>query len=219
MLGVRARSLSERGAEFIANFEGFRADAYWDINHWSIGYGTPAREGEGPITRTEGMRRLRKAVNDHYAPAVRDVGVALNVNQFDALTSFAYNLGPGVLEADRPVGAALRRSDFEEAGDAMQVYNTAGGQVLAGLTRRRQEERALLLHRPPVGYTSEERYLLKVLRDKDASLVRRERASVTLRGRARAIQMHARRERNGWAKHDRGRRYQGIRRAVRRFEA
>lgn len=210
--------LSAAGAEFIANFEGFRADPYWDVNHWSIGYGTPSSEGARPITRAEGMRRLRAAVNEHFAPAVRAIGVQLNQDQFDALTSFAYNLGPGVIDGldGDAVFDAVKRGDFRAAGDAMLSYNRASGVVLPGLARRRQMERALLLKRQPVRYTKEERHLLAVLKDKQASKTRRTRAAGTLRRLAREIQLRARRE-DDWQKADRGRRFKGIRGALRKY--
>ena len=67
----------------------------------------------------------------------------LNKNQIDALCSFVWNLGPGSMSWD--VGRLLRARNYEGAANAMLAYDRAGGQVLPGLVRRRQAERALFL--------------------------------------------------------------------------
>jgi lysozyme len=209
--------LSERGAQFIAGFEGFRSTPYWDHDHYSIGHGTRARgTGDGPITRAEARRRLRDAVDATYGRAVDRLPVKLNQNQFDAVTSFVFNLGPGAIDPDTGIGKALRAKQWQRAADEMLGWNMAGGRVLAGLTARRKKERALFLRRPPVAYSDDERHLLKVLRDRGASKTRRTRAAGNLRKQAAEIQRLARAERDGWEKNDRARRYQGIRRALRR---
>ena len=51
--------------------------------------------------------------------------------------SFAYNLGCGNLE---DIAEYLNRDDFSGATTAMKEYVHAGGEVLPGLVRRRQEE-------------------------------------------------------------------------------
>lgn len=66
-----------------------------------------------------------------------------NQNHFDALVSFSFNLGLGSLQK-----SALRmkynRGDIQGAAEEMRKWNKAGGKVLAGLTKRRNEEAALL---------------------------------------------------------------------------
>ena len=143
--------LSEHGAEFISNFEGYRADPYWDVDHYSIGYGTRARSQNDRVTRAEALRRLHDHVEEHVGPAVRKCK-PFGQHQFDALASFAYNLGAGVL--DGQVGDRVREGDYRLAGDAMLNYTRAGGVVLAGLVRRREAERRLLMK---VRYLDDER--------------------------------------------------------------
>jgi GH24 family phage-related lysozyme (muramidase) len=214
--------LSEAGAERIANYEGYVANAYWDVNHYSIGYGTPARSAtEGPISVPEARRRLRHHADVHVGKALREAlreaGLTLNQNQFDAAASLDYNLGAGVFGRDWEFGDALHDKDLDRMADAFLRYDKADGTVLAGLTRRRREERELFLKKPPIGYTREEHHLLEVLRDKTASATRRKRAAGTLRTQRKKILEAARAEKDGWAKHDRGRRYQGISRALTRY--
>lgn len=62
-----------------------------------------------------------------------------NQNEFDALVSFAYNIG----SIDGLTSSGSRSKD--EIVDKFLAYNRAGGKILSGLTRRRQEERALFI--------------------------------------------------------------------------
>lgn len=61
----------------------------------------------------------------------------LNQNQFDALVSFAYNLGCGNLAE---LADTLNANDFSGATAQMKEYTHGGGAVLPGLVRRRQAE-------------------------------------------------------------------------------
>lgn len=201
-------NLSDKGAEFIANFEGFRADPYWDVDHHSIGYGTRARSLQDHVTREEALRRLHDYVEEHVGPAVRRLK-PFGQPQFDALASFAYNLGAGVIEPHDQVGARVLEGDYRLAGDAMLNYTKAGGKVLPGLVTRREKERRLLL---TVRYTDEELHYLARIKQPGPNPA----AEKWLRARAKKIQTNARDEKD-WAKNDRGRRYQGIRRAIRRY--
>jgi hypothetical protein len=72
-----------------------------------------------------------------YEAAVIDTGLKLTQNQFDSLVSFAYNCGAGNLKK------LVRGRDAQQIADTMLQYNKSGGNVLAGLTKRRQAEREL----------------------------------------------------------------------------
>src|ERR1700690_710033 len=139
--------ISDRGLNLIESFEGFSSYPYWDSygRVYTRGFG----ETEGisalspPISRRQGEENLRTLVNDIYGKAVNDLRVPLNQNQFDALCSFVYNLGTGALEWN--IGRSLREGRYNQAANEMLEYNRAGGVVLPGLTRRREEERRLFL--------------------------------------------------------------------------
>lgn len=64
--------------------------------------------------------------------------------QFDALVSFCYNLGAKALSTSTLM-RKLNAGDTFGAADEFLRWNKAGGKVLAGLTRRREAERALFL--------------------------------------------------------------------------
>ena len=68
----------------------------------------------------------------------------LNQNQWDALISFTYNLGAANLESST-LRRLLNVGSYLAAAEQFPRWNKAGGQVLAGLSRRRAAERALFL--------------------------------------------------------------------------
>lgn len=144
--------VSARGLLLIGRFEGFRAYPYFDSVHVrTIGYGethnidTPRPPWPEPYAR----RRLRARVNRDYLRPVldvaRSVGLRLKPHEKDALASLVYNLGPGILAADRTMGMALRSKDRNRIANAILVYDKAGGRTLQGLTNRRNIERRVFL--------------------------------------------------------------------------
>lgn len=155
--------LSPAGTALIAEFEGFRSRPYRDaVGVWTIGYGSTKGVGphSPPVTRAQAASRLMREVDATYGAAVNALGVPLNQHQFDALTSFTYNVGPGGVAASTQVGKRLRARDWRGAADALLAWDKAGGRTLAGLTRRRQAERALFLTAtidPLAGYTPAEK--------------------------------------------------------------
>ena len=64
--------------------------------------------------------------------------------RFDALVSFAFNVGLGSLQRSG-LRMKTNRGEFEEAADEFLKWTKAGGRVLPGLVKRRQDERALYM--------------------------------------------------------------------------
>ena len=91
--------------------------AVWDYSQWSIGYGTGVPEGQYPngISREEAEVLLREYL-DYFEKCLNkfivDYNVSLNQNQFDALMSFIYNLGPNVLNYEK-----MKLRDMIVSGD------------------------------------------------------------------------------------------------------
>ncbi len=78
------------------------------------------------------------------------VKVPVTQNQFDALVSFAYNVGPdmdhdGIAEGlgDSTLLRKLNAGDYAGAALEFKKWNRAAGKDLLGLTRRRAAEQAL----------------------------------------------------------------------------
>lgn len=72
------------------------------------------------------------------------VHVDIQQREFDALVSFAYNLGGGALEKSTLL-RKLNAGDHTGAADEFLKWDKAGGVALAGLARRRKAERAMFL--------------------------------------------------------------------------
>ena len=64
--------------------------------------------------------------------------------QFDALVSFAFNVGLGNLQRSS-IRMRYNRGDVEGAADAFLMWTKAAGKVLTGLVKRRNDERAMFL--------------------------------------------------------------------------
>lgn len=125
---------------------------YWDSDGgvWTIGFGHTENVSSKSraLTRSEAYALLRHDMNVKYAPAVTRALKAFgwkHVGQktFDALADFCYNLGAGYFSAASSVGGAMKRHDLGAVANAMLLYDKAGGQRLAGLTRRRRWEAQL----------------------------------------------------------------------------
>lgn len=145
---------SEKGIALIKAHEGLRLEAYPDPAHgWSvptIGYGHTSAAGAPAVTK--GMRITEAGATEILRTDLRKferyvldaVTVPLNQNQFDALVSFTFNLGPGNLRKSTLL-RKLNARDYAGAADQFPAWNKAGGKVLNGLTKRRNAERALFL--------------------------------------------------------------------------
>jgi lysozyme len=64
--------------------------------------------------------------------------------RFDALVSFAFNVGLGNLQRSG-LRMKTNRGDFEEAAEEFMKWTKAAGKVLPGLVKRRKDERAMYL--------------------------------------------------------------------------
>lgn len=136
---------SDRGLGLIRASEGLRLDAYRDVRGvLTIGYGSTlgVRAGDR-IDAAEAERRLRQQDLPRFEAGVAVVvRVPLTQGQFDALVSFAYNLGVGAL-AGSTLLRKLNAGDAAGAGAEFPKWCHAGSEVLPGLVTRRAKERAL----------------------------------------------------------------------------
>lgn len=141
--------ISANGLNLIKKFEGCRLTAYQDsVGVWTIGYGTTnadkaithleIKKGV-KITQKQADNFLNDSVNKKYSPKVSKYNSKYNwtQNQFDALVSFAYNIG----SIDQLVANGTR--SIAEISNKILAYDKAGGKSLSGLTRRRKAEKEL----------------------------------------------------------------------------
>lgn len=133
---------------FVAAFEGYSGHAYRDsVGVLTICYGQTAADGANfnkVYTEAECRQMLGKDLVRYNAMVDACVKVPLPAHRRAALISFVYNLGQGQL-CGGPVARYLNAGNVVAGCNAMLAYNHAGGRVLAGLTRRRQLERAWCL--------------------------------------------------------------------------
>ncbi|MGG7931354.1 lysozyme [Klebsiella aerogenes] len=145
---------SDEGIALIKGFEGCRLTAYPDPGTggtpWTIGYGwtlpvdgKPVRPGM-TIDQATADRLLKTGLVSYESDVLKIVKVKLTQGQFDALVSFAYNIGSRALSTSTLL-KKLNAGDIKGAADEFLRWNKAGGKVLNGLTRRREAERALFL--------------------------------------------------------------------------
>ena len=96
------RKASDKLINLIKEFEGFLQYAKEDYGQYTIGYGTSCGKNEYPngITKEKAETLLRDAVSK-FEKNVNDFAakqkLTLSQQQFDALVSFTYNLGPSWL--------------------------------------------------------------------------------------------------------------------------
>jgi len=117
----------------------------------TIGYGS-TRYADGkavsmddlPTTEAEASILLAETLYKYEIAVDTLVKVPLNQNQFDALVDFAYNCGSGNL-ATSTLLTKINNKDYAAAALEFAKWNKGGGKVLAGLTKRRELERALFL--------------------------------------------------------------------------
>lgn len=137
------RKIGQAGLKLIMEFEGCRLTAYQcSAGVWTIGYGHTVGVYKGmKITQKKAeayllqdVAKFEKYINNlSYVPFTAQ----LNQNQFDALVSFAFNLGQG------NVKKLCTGRTINQIPSAMQQYCKAAGKTLPGLQRRRKAEAAL----------------------------------------------------------------------------
>ena len=132
---------SDEGVNLIKSFEGLRLQAYLcPAGVWTIGYGHTKGVRKGDvITEEDAEQMLRDDLIGFERCVTENVEVPLAQNQFDALVSFAFNVGCGAFKGS----TLLRRLNAgdPDASDELLRWTKAGGVEVAGLVTRRSDER------------------------------------------------------------------------------
>ena len=132
---------SENLVAFVEQSEGFRPDAYWDVNGWAIGYGThdPSVIKGTVWSQEQAHNTLRETLAAISSVIDRLVKVPLTQGQFDALCDFCYNLGSGRL-AESTLLKLLNLKEYSRAGQELLKWDMNQGRHDAGLKARREAE-------------------------------------------------------------------------------
>ena len=137
-------NISEEGLSLIKKFEGLELEAYkCAAGVWTLGYGHTSGVQEGDVWSEEQANEQLKIDMHIYADYINDqVTCPLSQNQFDALVSWVFNLGPTNLR-NSTLLKVLNSGDYEGVPAQIKRWNKAGGKVLEGLIRRREAEALL----------------------------------------------------------------------------
>ena len=151
--------LSKEGYDLIAKFEGLSLKPYLcSAKVPTIGFGSTFYEDgtkvtmlDKPITKVRALDMF-KVIADKFAKDVdKSVISDVNQNQFDALVSFAYNVGSDIdtdtiaegLGDSTLLKKVNKNPDDPSIRNEFLKWNKAGGKIITGLTRRRNEEASI----------------------------------------------------------------------------
>ena len=139
------RNVSAKGLDMIKSFEGLRLKAYKAVpteKFYTIGYGHYGSDVKKDMVISKD--RAEALLRQDLESAIRNVNTYnskynFNQNEFDALVSFAFNVG-----SIHQLTALGTRSKKTIANKILQ-YNKSGGKVIKGLVTRRQKEHDLFV--------------------------------------------------------------------------
>lgn len=140
--------VNKQGLDFLKKWEGCVLTAYKDVGGTlTIGYGftylpdRPLVEGL-TITQEECDEYFKKILQVYENGVIECLKVKVTQNQFNALVSFAYNLGVGCLKYSDLI-RYINTNDFSNAMQEWAKYVHVGQTVVQGLVNRRREEMEL----------------------------------------------------------------------------
>lgn len=148
---------SDACVDFIKAVEGFSAKPYYDYSQHTVGYGTRCPDDKyfdylaNGIPEEEAEALLQETLSDIedsiHKKLMEPYGLSFTQNQFDALVSFTFNLGPSWMTYDSTLrNAILRNASDDELVYAFSLYCTVGGNYSTGLINRRLCEADLYLN-------------------------------------------------------------------------
>ena len=162
---IKTMQVSERGLALIKKHEGFIPHTYDDFDPkarpvlpgqpvrgtLTIGYGETdpkvAKIG-ATITEPEAAELLSRRVAWFARQVERALTRPVNQNQFDALVSLTYNIGPANFRRSLLLRRWNNMYPVDFAAEGFMSWVSSKGKRLPGLERRRREERALFLTPP-----------------------------------------------------------------------
>lgn len=133
------------GLALIKQYEGLVLEPYADAGgKLTVGYGHLVKPGEffSRLSEQQAHNLLREDVRVAEAYVKRYVKVKLNDNQFSALVSLVYNVGPGNFQRSTLL-RLLNQGNGDKAAKEFLRWNKVGTRVLSGLQKRREAEKRL----------------------------------------------------------------------------
>lgn len=134
--------ITERTTRFIAQWESFRKEAYWDATgkKWTVGFGhTRMVDKYTTCTRVQGLIWMRQDCKP-IEKYLNTLGLNISQEQFDALVSFAFNVGLGNLKKSTLLRHVRQSAPVAVVEKEFHKWDKSGGKVLNGLKIRREGE-------------------------------------------------------------------------------
>jgi len=152
---MKVLKTGKAGIEMIKSFEGFRGTPYkCPAGIPTIGYGATFYPNGKKVTMndaaiteeqaTELLAHMLVSFEKYVDSYCID---SITQNEFDALVSFAYNLGPANLKASTLLKKVNANPNDESIRLEFMKWVKAGGKTLKGLVRRREAEANLYFTR------------------------------------------------------------------------
>jgi lysozyme len=148
--------MSQNGRKLLEQWEGVRLNAYKDsagLLTIGVGHlltkselssgkididGESVKYGDG-LTSGQADALLAQDLNPAETTVKNNVKVELNQNQFDALVSFTFNVGGGAFKGSTLL-KKLNNGLYGEVPSQLMRWDKAGGKVVPGLKKRRENE-------------------------------------------------------------------------------
>lgn len=145
---MKATKISNEGVNLIKKFEGLSLKPYLcPAKIPTIGYGNTFYEDgrkvkmtDQPITEERATELLRNSLKSFEQYVDSYCVDTITQQQFDALVSFAYNLGPANLKSSTLLKKVNTNPNDETIRGEFMKWVKAGGKTLKGLVRRREAE-------------------------------------------------------------------------------
>jgi len=143
---------SNAGVQLIKQFEGFSAKPYrCPAGVPTIGYGSTYYDDGSKVTmdddyisESDATDLLKKVLTPIEQAVFKLVKQKLTQNQFDALVSFAYNVGTTAFK-NSTLLRLFNGYNVPGAANEFLKWNKVKGTVVSGLSARREAERKLFL--------------------------------------------------------------------------
>jgi lysozyme len=135
------KRISDIGLKKLKEFEGLKKEAYYDAAGVpTIGYGHTKGVRMGDVISEYWAEMFLKADLYDVEKQVDSLGLDLNQPQFDALVSFAFNLGFYKLKTSTLLKTIREGGSVRAIKKEFKRWVYAGGKKLRGLERRREWE-------------------------------------------------------------------------------
>lgn len=143
--------VSQKGIDLIKKFEGLRLIAYvCPAGVLTIGYGHTGSDVKPgmKITEEEAERLLWKDTESAQQTVSSFVTAKINQNEYDALVSFTFNIGPTAFVNSTLLRLLNKGADRKVVAAEFGRWVKAGSDTpVPGLVRRREEEKKLFLEK------------------------------------------------------------------------